>query len=522
MLASRMTSNSQTRGEARVIVRQLRKSDLRDVQRVHRGAYPDLESWDLQQFAHQLDLFPEGQLCVEVDGQVVATSSSLIVTLNDLKANHTYQDVCQDGMIRTHDPDGDTLYGIDIAVDKEFRGQRFARRIYDARKELAEQMNLRGIVFGGRMPNYSRHASEMTPQEYLAKVLRKEIRDPVILAQIANGFVAREVIEDYLPSDTASNGHAVLMEWRNPSFVPPDPRRRTSASMRVAAVQYQMRPVTSFEEFATQCEFFIDSAADYSVDFLLFPELLTTQLLALVPKPNPGQAARELDKFTERYVSFFTDMAIQYNINIIAGTHLAVEKKRLYNIAYLFHRDGRIDKQYKTHVTPSEARWWGITAGRDIDVFETDRGKIAIPICYDIEFPEWARITKAKGADVLFVPYNTDIRSGHIRVRSCAQARAIENHIYVVMAGAVGNLPQVEGADIHYGQASILTPSDIHFARDGIASEGTPNAETMIIHDLDLALLRRTEGTGSVRTWPDRRKDLYSVVHKTGRKTERF
>ncbi len=498
------------------------KSDFSDVQEVHRGAYPELESWSLQQFVSQLELFPEGQLCVEIDGRVVATSSSLIVNLHDLPEHHTYHDVCEGGMIRGHDPDGDTLYGIDIAVHPEFRGQRFARRIYDQRKDLAKRLNLRGIVFGGRMPNYRRYAAEISPQEYLAKVLRKEVRDPVILAQVANGFIAREVLENYLPNDKASSGHAVLMEWRNPSFVPPDPRRMPAGSMRVAAVQYQMRQITSFEEFATQCEFFIDSAADYRVDFLLFPELLTTQLLGLVPKERPAQSARALDQFTERYLAFFHDMAIQYNINIIAGTHLAVEKKRLYNIAFLFHRDGQIDKQYKTHITPSEARWWGVTAGREIGVFETDRGKIAIAICYDVEFPEWVRITKAKGADVLFVPYNTDIRSGHVRVRTCAQARAIENHMYVVMAGAIGNLPQVEGADIHYGQASILTPSDVQFARDGIASEGTVNAETMIIHDLDLALLRRTEGTGTVRTWTDRRKDLYAVVHKNGRKSERL
>ena len=112
MLSSAMETGGQTRGEPRVIVRQLSKSDLRDVQRVHRGAYPELESWNAQQFANQLDLFPEGQLCVEVDGRVVATSNSLIVTLDDLTGSHCYEDVCQDGMIRTHDPDGDTLYGI--------------------------------------------------------------------------------------------------------------------------------------------------------------------------------------------------------------------------------------------------------------------------------------------------------------------------------------------------------------------------------------------------------------------------
>jgi ribosomal protein S18 acetylase RimI-like enzyme len=128
-----MSEGSNSRGKPRVVVRQLGKADFRDVQRVHKGAYPQLESWTRQQFVSQLDLFPEGQLCVEIDGRVVATSSSLIINIHDLSESHTYHDVCEGGMIRTHDPDGDTLYGIDIAVDPEFRGQRFARRIYDER-----------------------------------------------------------------------------------------------------------------------------------------------------------------------------------------------------------------------------------------------------------------------------------------------------------------------------------------------------------------------------------------------------
>ncbi|MGB0680723.1 MAG: carbon-nitrogen hydrolase family protein, partial [Polyangiales bacterium] len=274
-----------------------------------------------------------------------------------------------------------------------------------------------------------------------------------------------------------------------------------------------MRPIGSFEEFCTQCEFFVDTASEYRCDFVLFPELLTNQLLALVPAQTPAASARKLDSFTEGYLAFFAKMAIQYNINIVAGTHLAVEAEALYNIAHLFHRDGRIDRQYKVHITPSEARWWGVSAGRAIHVFDSDRGRVCIAICYDIEFPEFARIAKAQGAEVIFVPYNTDIRSGHLRVRACTQARAIENHLYLVTAGAVGNLPQVEGADIHYAQSAIITPSDIAFARDGIAAEATPNVETMLVHDLDLVALRRMESMGTVRTWKDRRTDLYGIVH---------
>jgi predicted amidohydrolase len=306
------------------------------------------------------------------------------------------------------------------------------------------------------------------------------------------------------------------MEWRNPSWIPSGKRTRPTKTVRVAAVQYGMRSIRSFEEFATQCEFFIDTASEYRCDFCLFPELLTNQLLTLVPAPAPADSARMLDRFTGAYVDFFGQMAIKYNVNVIAGTHLVVEDDKLYNVAHLFHRDGKIDRQYKVHITPSEARWWGVTAGDRIQVFDTDRGKVAIAICYDVEFPEYARYVKSKGAEILFVPYNTDIRAGHFRVRACAQARAIENHMYLVTAGAIGNLPQVEGADIHYAQSAMLTPSDIAFARDGIANEATPNVETMLVHDLDLATLRRMESTGTVRTWPDRRTDLYRIHYAQG------
>jgi predicted amidohydrolase len=78
----------------------------------------------------------------------------------------------------------------------------------------------------------------------------------------------------------------------------------------------------------------------------------------------------------------------------------------------------------------------------------------------------------------------------------------------------VGNLPLVENADIHYAQSGIFTPSDIPFARDGVATECSPNLETVLMQDLDLELLRRARRGGTVQNWNDRRKDLYSVVWK--------
>jgi predicted amidohydrolase len=154
-----------------------------------------------------------------------------------------------------------------------------------------------------------------------------------------------------------------------------------------------------------------------------------------------------------------------------------------------------------------------VEAGNHIEVFDTDRGRIAILICYDIEFPELARIAVSQGAEMIFVPFNTDIRAGYLRVRYCAQARCVENNVYCILSGACGNLPQVEGADVHYAQSCILTPSDVPFSRDGIGSEATPNVETMVVHDIDLNLVSSTRTNGAVRTWVDRRKDVYHVVY---------
>ncbi|MBU4222281.1 MAG: carbon-nitrogen hydrolase family protein, partial [Euryarchaeota archaeon] len=207
-------------------------------------------------------------------------------------------------------------------------------------------------------------------------------------------------------------------------------------------------------------------------------------------------------------------LSIKYNINIIGGSHFTVENDHLFNISYLFRRDGTLGKQYKLHITPNERRWWGIEAGNKLEIFDTDRGKIAILICYDIEFPELARFAVEHGAQILFVPFCTDERYAYLRVRYCAQARCIENHLFVVIAGSVGNLPSVENLDIHYAQSAIFSPSDIPFSRDAIQAEATPNVETVIFDDIDLELLKKHRQTGSVLNWQDQRRDLYEVRFK--------
>lgn len=498
--------------ESRLVVRPLRREDYEALVRLQKKCFPGIPTWLPEHLDSQLHHFPEGQIGIELDGELVASASSLIVDFDDYDAWHSWQEISDRGYIRNHDPEGDTLYGIKIMVDPELRGYRLSRRLYEARKQIARELNLKRIIVGGRIPGYAAHADRMTAREYVEQVIARSLFDPVLTAQLANGFSLQGLIANYLPSDEDSRGYATFLEWRNLDYAPDSPRRfRAVHSVRIGLVQYHMRRIESFDEFAQQCQYYVDTSSDYLADYVLMPELFTTQLLSLVEESRPGLAARRLADFTPQYLELMSDLAMKYNVNVIGGSHFIMEDERLHNASFLFRRDGTIDRQLKIHVTPNEARWWGVTAGSHLNVMQTDRGKIAILVCYDVEFPELARIAAAQGAQLLFVPFNTNDRLGYLRVRSCAQARAIENQVYVAIAGCAGNLPFVENADIHYSQCGIFTPSDVGFARDGIAAESTPNIETVLVEEVDLELLRRSRHSGTVRPWTDRRRDLYRV-----------
>jgi predicted amidohydrolase/GNAT superfamily N-acetyltransferase len=497
--------------EKHLKVRPLQRTDWPAYRALQERCFPGMEGSVPAEFESQLERFPEGQICVEYQGRLVASSSSLILDFELYRDWNNWAEIADGGYIRNHNPAGSTLYGIEMMVDPDFRGHRLARRLYDARKKLACEKNLMRIIVAGRIPGYGQHAEKMTPREYIEKVMTKELFDPVLTAQLSNGFALKRIIPGYIP-DKASDGNAVFLEWTNLDYVP-DPARRFAAvaPVRVCVVQYQLRPVASFEAFGEQCEYFVDVAAGHKSDFVVFPEMFTTQLLSLIDEKDAAAAMRRLDEFTPRYLELFTRLAIQYNVNIVGGSHFTLEDGNLYNISYLFRRDGTLGKQYKLHITPTEKHWWGVKGGERMEVFDTDRGKVCIQICYDVEFPELSRIAAEKGAQIVFVPFCTDERYAYLRVRYCAQARCVENHVYAVLSGSVGNLPHVPSLGVHYAQSGIFTPSDIPFVRDAIAAEATPNIETVIVQDLDLELLKKQRQSGTVLNWEDRRTDLYEV-----------
>jgi len=500
----------------RLKLRQLRLSDYEDIKEIMKIVYAQAGgAWTKKEYRNQLTKFPEGQIGIEVDDKVVAGAMSIIVDYRKFGDKHTYEEITGHGKFDTHDYEGDTLYGTDVFVHPEYRDMRLGRRLYDARKELCENLNLRAIIAGGRIPGYREYRNAMTPKQYIEEVKNKELYDPVLSFQLANDFHVRKIITHYSEDDTASHYYATLLEWINIYY---DESEKliggTKSIVRLGAVQWQMRRVVSLEDMLHQMEFFVDTVSSYNADFVMFPEFFNAPLMAMFKEVDAADAVRMLADYTEKIRDKMQEMAISYNINIIAGSMPVYEDHKLYNVSYLLHRDGNIDAQYKLHITPDEQSYWGLQGGDTVKVFKTDAGRIGILICYDVEFPELSRIMAEQQMDILFVPYWTDTKNAYLRVRRCAQARAIENECYVVVSGSVGNLPRVENMDIQYSQSAVFSPSDFSFPHDAIVAEATPNTETTLVSDLDLELLKKIRTQGSVRNLQQRRKDLYEVVLK--------
>ena len=492
--------------------------DYQELKGAMQEAYKSMPNlyWREHQIKTLIDKFPEGQVVIKINNQIAGCALSIIVDYDSIDDIHTYEDITGNYTFNTHDADkGDALYGIDVFIKPEFRGLRLGRRLYDYRKELCEKLNLRGIAFGGRIPNFHKYSKEMSPKEYIDKVRRKEIHDPVLNFQISNDFHPVRILKGYLEGDNASGEYAVLLEWDNIYYEKPSKKAATKKKIvRLGLIQWQMRLYKDLEELMQQAEYFIDAVSGYRSDFALFPEFFNAALMAENNHLSESEAIRELAKHTESIVQKFSGFAITYNINIITGSMPEVKDDLLYNAGYLCKRDGSIERYEKLHVTPDEAKVWGLQGGTQLKAFDTDCGKIGILICYDSEFPELSRILADEGMDILFVPFLTDTQNGYSRVRHCAQARAIENECYVAIAGSVGNLPKVHNMDIQFAQSMVFTPCDFSFPANGIKAEATTNTEMILIADVDIDLLRELNQFGSVRNLKDRRKDLFELRKK--------
>lgn len=287
------------------------------------------------------------------------------------------------------------------------------------------------------------------------------------------------------------------------------------ATAKVAAVQWSLKPLTGRDDFVAQVERALAGSSD--AEIVVFPELMTTSLLTTFDdwrSRGTTDLLRELPAFTDWYRELFRDLATVSGKALLAGTHLESTESGTKNTAFLFTPDGQEWRHSKTHVMPYER--WIDAEGETLEVVEINGIKTGVAICYEIEVPEIATALARQGAELLLCPSYTSTRAGFWRVRHCAQARSIENQVYVVHAGLTSELdaPIPPG----FAQSSILTPCDDPFSADGVAVEAPPDRETVATAELDLTLLRenRVQGTAPLHADRIRRAGFYERVISAG------
>ncbi|MDF2722197.1 MAG: hypothetical protein K0Q59_1872 [Paenibacillus sp.] len=284
---------------------------------------------------------------------------------------------------------------------------------------------------------------------------------------------------------------------------------------RIAVIQYAIGPLRSEAEFWGRIKRHLTKAKTDQAKLIVFPEYLTAHLLALAAPMSNDEACEYLHLYTDAYMTRFSQLSRETGLIILAGTHIhrqlapATGSKRYYNEAFLFFPDGSIASHKKVHLTPEEQRSWPLLAGDKFEVVDTGVGRVAIQVCYDIEFPEGTRIVADLGADIILCPSYTDAAAGYWRVRHCSQARAIENQLYVALSGLVGSMPHVEQADAGYCQAGVFAPCDRPFPANGVLAAGIMNRGQLVCADANLEQLAHNRKEGGVAPFFDRKPELY-------------
>lgn len=284
--------------------------------------------------------------------------------------------------------------------------------------------------------------------------------------------------------------------------------------VKVGAVQYELKVLQSEEEYWDGIRQVVKQAQEGGITLLVFPEYLTGNLLALQSLRSYEEVCAYLDSFTEKYIDFFQKLSKETHVSILAGTHIHQEEGQYVNEAFLFFPDGRIEKQKKIHLTPEERNMWKLAPGNRLNIIDSPLGKMAILICYDIEFPELSRIVAEEKVEIILCPTYTDTAAGYYRVRHCSQARAIENQRFVVLSGLVGELPHVPQIDTGFCYAGAFSPCDHPFPADGVLALGSSKGQEVVVVKLDLDDLHRNWKQGQVSPYFDRKEELYQKLKK--------
>lgn len=201
-----------------VFIRNTRIEDAPFIERISQRIYVHDLPWTPPYIASHLKHFPEGQLVAveRATGRVVGMAASLIISWEEYDHLDGYNDFTDAGWFTNHDPSGKTLYGAEVMVDPDFRRRGIGAQLYAARRRLVEDLGLKRIRAGARLPGYHQHAGTMSARAYVDRVVAGELHDPTLTFQLRQGFRVLALVPDYYTVDPKSREYAALIEWLNP------------------------------------------------------------------------------------------------------------------------------------------------------------------------------------------------------------------------------------------------------------------------------------------------------------------
>lgn len=171
--------------------------------------------WNEGQLKNHITLFPEGALCIEINGEVAGSMTGLLVQFDPVHPEHTWEEITDNGYIRNHDPNGNTLYVVDIGVRPAYRKLGLGKWLMFSMYDVVVHKGLDRLLGGGRMPGYQQHSDKWSPEQYLERVVEGNVKDPVLSFLLRCGRTPVRVVPNYLEDEESCN-YGTLMEWKNP------------------------------------------------------------------------------------------------------------------------------------------------------------------------------------------------------------------------------------------------------------------------------------------------------------------
>ncbi len=208
-----------------ITIENTRPEHVPSLARLQQIVFPTLaedELFSKDKYLKHLEFFPEGQFTAiahhEGGSEPVGATTTFRTTFDFEHIQHTYVEAIADGWLANHEPKGEWLYGVDVSVHPNYRGMRIGRRLYEARRQLVRELNMRGEIAGALMPGYAHHHRDLTVAQYVLNVWQGRLHDPTLTVQMRNGFKPRGILYEHI-SDPRSFNAAALIVRENPFYI---------------------------------------------------------------------------------------------------------------------------------------------------------------------------------------------------------------------------------------------------------------------------------------------------------------